>query len=75
MFKHLKFTIANTVINFSFFTLLIIGMQNSSISKRVNLIFFETIKLPTSFIVGTSFIIGSISGSIVSLSSKKNKED
>ena len=75
MIKQLKFTITNTLINFSMFTLLIIGMQNSSISKTVNLIFFETIKLPISFITGTSFIFGSISGSIVSLSFKKDNED
>ncbi len=75
MIKKLKFIISNTLINFSMFTLLVIGMQNSSISKKVNFILFETIELPVSFITGTSFIFGSISGSIAILSIKKNKED
>ena len=37
-----------------------IGIQNSSSKKKVNLIFSETINLPISFIIGISFISGSI---------------
>ena len=52
--------------NASLFILLIIGIQNSSKKERVNLIFNETIKLPISFIMGASFIGGSIAGSFIS---------
>ena len=49
------------------FILLIIGIQNSSNKKRVNFIVNETVKLPVSFIVGSSFISGSILGSFLSI--------
>ena len=41
-----------------------IGIQNSSNNNRVNLIIEETVELPTSFIIGLSFITGSITGSL-----------
>ena len=43
--------------------LLIIGIQNSSESRRVNLILNQTVKLPVAFIIGVSFISGSLTGS------------
>ena len=51
--------------NTSLFMLLIIGIQNSSKKARANLIFNETIIFPISFIVGASFISGSITGSLI----------
>tara|TARA_A100001388_G_scaffold265381_1_gene237536 strand:+ start:755 stop:976 length:222 start_codon:yes stop_codon:yes gene_type:complete len=51
-----------TIFNSCLFTLLIIGLQNNSNKTRVNLLIEETIKLPIGFIVGTSFITGSIIG-------------
>ena len=53
--------------NSSLFLLLIIGIQNSSNKEKVNFLINETIKLPISFIIGSSFIGGSIFGSIVSV--------
>ena len=50
--------------NLSLFLLLMIGIQNSSKQTKVNLIIKETINLPISFIIGISFISGSITGSI-----------
>tara|TARA_Y100001978_G_scaffold190688_1_gene194120 strand:- start:1229 stop:1384 length:156 start_codon:yes stop_codon:yes gene_type:complete len=47
--------------------MLIIGIQNSSIKKKVNLLFNETVQLPISFISGTSFITGSLFGSLINL--------
>jgi len=44
---------------------LMIGIQNSNNKSKVNLIVNETISLPISFIIGTSFIFGSILGSFV----------
>ena len=49
--------------NVSLFLLLMIGIQNSSESRRVNLILKQTVTLPTAFIIGVSFISGSLTGS------------
>ena len=53
--------------NSSLFLILFIGIQNSSNKVRVNLLINKTISLPISFIFGTSFIAGSITGSFLSL--------
>ena len=58
--------------NFSLFLMLMNGIQNSSSQKRVNLIFSETVSLPISFIVGISFITGTLTGSMLKIN--KNKE-
>ena len=50
--------------NISIFLILMIGIQNSSTRKKVNLIITETVELPVSFIVGISFISGSLTGSL-----------
>ena len=59
--------------NISLFLILMIGIQNNYNQKKVNLIIGETISLPISFIVGISFICGSISGSILTMDFIKNK--
>ena len=61
-FKKLIFSIT---FNSCLFLLLIIGIQNSSTKRKVNLFKKETIALPISFIVGVSFITGSITGSFI----------
>ena len=53
--------------NSSLFVILLIGIQNSSNKTKVNLIVNETIELPISFIVGSSFILGSILGNLIIL--------
>ena len=60
--------------NFSLFLILIIGIQNSSSQKKVNLIISETIKLPVSFIIGASFICGSLMGSIYNIDLDRQKK-
>ena len=45
--------------------ILIIGIQNSSNKNKVNLVVNETVYLPVSFIVGISFISGSLLGSVM----------
>ena len=67
-FKKLLFIIS---FNFSLFLLLMIGIQNSSNRNQVNFIIGETVKLPLSFIIGISFISGSISGSLLTINLKK----
>ena len=59
----LKKIIFALTFNASLFLLLIIGIQNSSDSRRVNLILKQTVKLPIAFIIGVSFISGSLTGS------------
>ena len=56
------------------FLLLIIGIQNSSNKSKVNLLIDVTVKLPISFIVGTSFISGSILGSLISINVVNKKK-
>ena len=59
----LKKIIFALTFNVSLFLLLMIGIQNSSESRRVNLILKQTVKLPVAFIIGVSFISGSLTGS------------
>ena len=51
-----------SIYNFSLFLILMIGIQNSSRKTSINLLFTQTINLPISFIIGTSFISGSLIG-------------
>ena len=69
MFFPLRKLFFIVLFNFTLFFILLIGIQNSSIKKKVNLLFNETIELPISFIIGSSFISGSLFGSILSLDS------
>ena len=62
-----KKILLNTAINLFFFFLLLIGIQNSSNKSKVNLIIDKTIELPIGFIIGTSFISGSLIGGLISL--------
>ena len=57
--------------NIALFLVLMIGLQNSSTKKEVNLIFNDTVNLPIGFIVGISFLSGSITGSLISINFRK----
>ena len=57
--------IYTVIFNFSLFLLLIIGIQNSSNKSKVDLLINETIELPISFVVGSSFILGSVLGCFI----------
>ena len=59
----IKKLLFSTIFNSCLFFLLFIGIQNSSTKSKVDLLVDETIELPISFIVGSSFILGSIIGS------------
>ena len=48
-------------------------IQNSSEKRKVNFLMNETVKLPVSFIVGISFISGSLSGGLLSLNSNEER--
>ena len=58
--KKLFFTV---IFNSCLFVILFVAIQNSSNKRKVDLIIDETIELPISFIIGSSFILGSIFGS------------
>ena len=64
IFKKIIFT---TTFNVCLFILLMIGIQNSSNKSKVNFLINETVNLPISFIIGSSFIGGSIIGSLFNL--------
>ena len=73
MLFRLKKIFFSITFNLSLFLLLIIGIQNSTNKRKVNLIIGETVKLPISFIIGVSFISGSLIGSFLEINSKDNK--
>ena len=70
MFTLKKF-LFNTLFNTCLFLFLVVSIQNSSDKKRVNLFVNETVNLPISFIIGTSFLTGSFIGAFLQLNFKK----
>ena len=67
----LKKIIFATTFNSCLFLLLMVGIQNSSYKSKVNFLINETVKLPISFVIGSSFIGGSIIGSFLNINLKK----
>ena len=67
----IKKSLYNFIFNFSLFLILMIGVQNTNNKNKVNLLIAESVTLPLGFIVGISFISGSILGSIINLDLKK----
>ena len=69
----LKKIIFALTFNSCLFLLLMIGIQNSSKKSKVNFLIDQTVQLPISFIIGSSFIGGSIVGSLIKIDfTKKN---
>ena len=60
--KKLFFT---AIFNSCLFAILFIGIQNSTKKSKVNFLINETIELPISFVVGSSFILGSVLGCFI----------
>ena len=71
----IKKFIFDLLFNGSLLVILIIGIQNSSNKTKVNFIVNETIELPISFIIGITFISGSILGNFINITKflRKNK--
>ena len=61
------------IFNSCLFIVLFIGIQNSSNKRKVDLLVEETIELPISFIVGSSFILGSFLGSFIFFNKNEEK--
>ena len=70
----IKKLIYSAIFNSCLFTILFIGIQNSSNKSKVNFLINETIALPISFVVGSSFILGSILGSFIEFNINMNKK-
>ena len=71
IFKKIIFPL---IFNSCLFLLLIVGIQNSSNKSRVNFYINKTVKLPISFIIGSSFIGGSLIGSLLKINSRGENE-
>tara|TARA_B100000427_G_scaffold274820_1_gene243133 strand:+ start:122 stop:346 length:225 start_codon:yes stop_codon:yes gene_type:complete len=71
LIKKILFTL---IFNTSLLTMLILGIQNSSNKNKVNFLVDKTVLLPVSFIVGVSFISGSILGSFITITDISRKE-
>ena len=63
----IKKLLLSAIFNSCLFVLLIVGIQNSSNKSKVDFLIDETIELPISFLVGSSFILGSILGGFIDL--------
>ena len=63
----IKKLLHSAIFNSCLFVILFIGIQNSSNKSKVDFLINETIELPISFLVGSSFIVGSIFGSFIDL--------
>jgi len=73
-----KFVISNissVLINLFFFIFLLIGIQNSYERNKIKFLNYESAAMPISFILGTSFITGSLLGnfilSVIKIDNKK----
>ena len=72
LIKKILFTL---IFNTTLLTVLFLGIQNSSNKNKVDFFFDKTVLLPVSFIVGISFISGSIVGSFFNITDVlKNKQ-
>ncbi len=60
----------SAIFNTCLFAFLLIGIQNSSNKTKVDLLINKTIELPISFIVGSSFILGSVFGNFIIFKNK-----
>tara|TARA_Y100000589_G_scaffold8635_1_gene7348 strand:- start:118 stop:342 length:225 start_codon:yes stop_codon:yes gene_type:complete len=70
----LKKVLYTITLNSALFLLLIVGIQNSSNKSKVKLIIGESVSLPISFIIGISFISGSVSGSLLTINYNNQRE-
>ena len=75
MFFSIRKIFAITIFNICIFLFLLIGIQNSSNKSKVYFFSKETIELPVSFIVGSSFIFGSFFGLAIPTTKNHKKKD
>ena len=70
----IKKLLHSAIFNSCIFMVLFIGIQNSANKSKVDFLISETIELPIGFLVGSSFIVGSILGSFVDFNMINNKK-
>ena len=76
MKKFIFTNIYSLIVNIFLLFFLLFAIQNSQEKKITKIFNKETIELPISFILGTSLITGSLSGSFIfSILSFKNKSE
>ena len=75
MLTYYKKILFSVLYNFSLFLVLVVGIQNSSSKSKVNLLINETVELPISFIIGISFITGSIFSNTISINFDHKKKN
>ena len=61
--------------NFILIFFLFLGIQNSQNKHEIVLVGFKTIPLPNSFIIGTSFILGSLSANLINIIAKSDSKN
>ena len=72
MFKIIQRNINPFLFNIMLFVFLFLSIQNSANKQKIFFLNYKSIEIPLSFIVGSSFIFGSISSNIlISLISEK----
>tara|TARA_Y100000589_G_C26580911_1_gene398329 strand:+ start:91 stop:306 length:216 start_codon:yes stop_codon:yes gene_type:complete len=67
MFISIKKLIFTVYLNISLVVALIIVIQNSSNKYKVNLFLKDSIELPLSFVIGSSFICGSFTSGLMNV--------
>ena len=70
----IKKLLYSAIFNSCLFVLLLIGIQNSSSKSKVDFLINETVELPISFLLGSSFILGSILGSFIDFNMNNEKK-
>ena len=75
MRKFILLNFYSVFLNLVLFIVLMIGIQNNHEKKSMDFLIFKTIDLPIGFIIGTSFIFGSLSGNFYNSIIKINNND
>ncbi len=74
MYKFIIYNISSLTVNLALLIFLLLGIQNSKENKKINFLNLESVKMPISFIIGTSFIAGSLTGSLIFSTIKINNK-
>ena len=75
MKSNLKPRLLNLLLNFILFLFLMISIQNSSQKNKVKFFNYQSVRLPLSFILGSSFIFGTLIGGLIPRNFENSKKD
>ena len=75
MFLLMKKVFFSIILNSVLFLFLIISIQNSQNKSKIDFLIAESVSLPISFIIGMSFISGSILGCLLPIEFRNPKKD